>query len=48
MATRLEKLGLVGKPDTEPRMYFRRVGALPELDAAPYDEQPECATAVAA
>jgi len=46
--TRLEKLGLIGKPDVEPRMYFRRVGVLPELETAHCDELPECVTAVAA
>lgn len=47
MTTRLEKLGLIGKPDTEPRMYFRRVGTVPELSTA-RDELLDCATAVAA
>lgn len=47
MATRLAKLGLVGKPEIEPRMYFRRVGALPEFGAI-RDELPDCVTAVAA
>jgi hypothetical protein len=48
MTTRLEKLGLIGKPDTEPRMYFRQVGVLPASDAVYCSEQPECVTAVAA
>jgi len=46
MATRLGKLGLVGKPDIEPRMYFRRVGTLPDLGTV--RDELDCATAVAA
>lgn len=32
MATRLERLNLIGEPKPAPRVYFRRTGVLPELE----------------
>jgi Zn-dependent peptidase ImmA (M78 family) len=38
MATRLEKLGLIGETKTQPRMYFRRPGHIAELPSLDPDE----------